>query len=528
MNAYPRHRIFKKCVMAKLLLAMVLLSSPRCSSAKLLFYDGFDYSEGTKLGEFSSSKTWENPKNQIIISGGNLEFAGLKTSEGNHINVALGSSSLDSVRTINGVWREQSNGTLYISFLLRLESVSGIAKSGDGTSLLTVTHTSNHSQLLGINLINDGAVRLGILKFPSDDSRASSSVFFGSGPGAALSADGSTTYLVVARYRWVEGATNDEVTLWVNPATLGINEDPTNKISASGGTDGAKSAGRLILSRGPNVSIDELRIGQSWADVTPVNRPSQQPFMMIGILVCGLVAAALWIAQLRRKVRERSAALRAQIEERQKAEQQRFVERERARIARDLHDELGADITEISMLATRAMSDAEGSDERRRCLTQMAEKARQMVATLEEIVWAMNPQHDSLGAMVNYFSFFADRFLRLANIKLTIDISPEAVELAVEARIRHQLFLAFKEALANVVKHSGATEVHLMVRVEERMLCVIVTDNGCGFREPVPATGQHEGIVNMRRRMEKLGGRFEISAEKGNGTMVKFLAPLNS
>src|SRR6185503_7867971 len=105
-----------------------------------------------------------------------------------------------------------------------------------------------------------------------------------------------------------------------------------------------------------------------------------------------------------------SAALRAQIQERQKAEHQRLVEQERARIAHDLHDELGADITEISMLATRARSDGQGGAEGRRCLEQMTDKTRQMVGKLEEIVWAMNPEHDSLGALVSYFSYFADRF----------------------------------------------------------------------------------------------------------------------
>ncbi|HEU5397476.1 MAG TPA: ATP-binding protein, partial [Verrucomicrobiae bacterium] len=313
-----------------------------------------------------------------------------------------------------------------------------------------------------------------------------------------------------------------------NPATLGGVEDPTNRVATHGGPDGDKSAGRLILSRGPNISLDELRIGQSWADVTPTDKPSRQPLVMIAVLGSGLVAAGFWIALLRRKVTERSAALRAQTRERERAEQQRLVEQERARIARDLHDELGADITEVSMLATRALSGAESPDESRRCLEQMAGKTRQMVGTLEEIVWAMNPQHDSLGAMVNYFTFFADRFLRLANIRLAVDISPEAAGLAVEARVRHPLFLAFKEALANVVRHSGATEVQLAVRVEDRNLRVTVSDNGRGWPGPVPAGGGHEGLANMRRRMEKLGGQFEISGEKNRGTVVKFSVPLNS
>ena len=96
-----------------------------------------------------------------------------------------------------------------------------------------------------------------------------SAAFFASGPGANLSADGSTTCLIVAKYEWVAGATNDVVTVWVNPDGLGATEDSANKISTSAGTDGTHTAGRLTLSRGPHVNIDEIRIGQTWADVTP-------------------------------------------------------------------------------------------------------------------------------------------------------------------------------------------------------------------------------------------------------------------
>jgi signal transduction histidine kinase len=89
------------------------------------------------------------------------------------------------------------------------------------------------------------------------------------------------------------------------------------------------------------------------------------------------------------------------------------------------------------------------------------------------------------------------------------------------------LFLAFKETLANVVKHSGAKEVRLDVRVENAALCVEVADDGSGLGEPDPTSGVHEGLANMRRRMEKLGGQFTITTEIGRGTTVKFSVPLN-
>jgi signal transduction histidine kinase len=524
MNTCFAKRFLRPSLAVRLLPGLAALFSLQASRAELLLYEGFNYPAGAKLAQTASTNTWENNKDQITIISGSLDYVGLKKPSGNRVNFKPTAPNVDGVRTVAGAWKEQFGGALYVSFILRLQSVAGLGSTGEGTTLLTIGHTSNSSQLLGINVLNDGTVRLGVLKYPSDGASLSSSAFFTNGTGASLSIDGSTTYLVVAKYEWVEGTANDEVTLWVNPTNLGGGEDSGNKISIRTGADGDKSAGRLTLSRGPNVNLDELRIGQTWAEVTPADEPSHQ-WIMVMVLAGGLVIAGLWIAQLRRNVRERSAALQAQIQERQKAEHQRLVEQERARIAHDLHDELGADITEISMLATRAQG--EGGEEGRRCLEQMTDKTRQMVGKLEEIVWAMDPQHDSLGALVSYLSFFADRFLGLANIKLSIDTSENAASLVVEARVRHQLFLVFKEALANLVRHSGASEVRLAVHVEDRALHVVVTDNGCGLRKPDPTSGAHEGIANMRRRIDKLGGQFEIAGEPGQGTKVKFSVPLN-
>lgn len=528
MNRASSHRLVSVAGTTRVLLALALWLCAWDVRGTLLLYDGFDYPLSDQLGEATSHVRWSNDKEQFTIVRGSLDHAGLAASTGHRLNIAATAPNLDSVRTLDGSWPKQSKGTLYLSFILRLQSIAELGDSEEGTSLMTLSDTFNRSELLGLNLrLTHGTARLGVLKYASTNAPVSAAAFFTTGPGANLSVDGATTYLIVAKYEWVEGAANDVVTLWVNPAHPGATEDPANKVFTSAGPDGAGGAGRLTLSRGPNVSIDELRIGQTWAEVTPPRESSQRLLLVVGVLAGGLVAAGFWITRLRRKVAERSAALMAQIEERQKAEQHRLMEQERARIAHDLHDELGADITEISMLATRAQGDT-GSEDGRRCLGQMVDKTRQMVAKLEEIVWAMNPQNDSLGALVSYFTFLADRLLGLAGIKLVVDTSADAAGLALEARVRHQVFLVFKEALSNVIRHSGASEVRLVVRVEHRILRVEVTDNGCGLREPAPAGGSHEGIASMRRRMEKLGGQFEITGAAGPGTTVRFSVPLES
>ncbi len=244
----------------------------------------------------------------------------------------------------------------------------------------------------------------------------------------------------------------------------------------------------------------------------------------VGVLTCALAVMALWITQLHRQVEKRTAELEIQIQNRQRVEHQRTMEQERARIAQDLHDELGSGITEIGMLAARAKSASAPDEKRNQYLGQAGDKAREMVTALDEIVWAMNPAHDSLASLVSYFCLYADRFLGLANISWRLEGPTGVADQVVDSRHRHQLFLAFKEALHNVVRHSGATEVRLGIQVGQGELHLVIADNGRGL--PLSArTGEMDGVNNMRSRIEQLGGRFEIAGDAGKGTTVRFYVP---
>jgi pectate lyase len=279
--------IFTTCSCKALVALLVFTAVLLDARGALLFYDGFDYTVGEDLGDPSSALYWENGKSQLTIAAGSLEYSGLQTSAGNRVNATATTPNLDSVRTKSGVWTSQTNGTLYISFLLRVQSTNSIGATGEGTSVLTLSATANNTQLLGVNLLSSGGVRLGVLKYPSGSSPVSSSAFFGSGLGNNLSTDGSTTYLIVAKYEWVAGTLNDVVTLWINPTTLGGSEDPNNRVTTSAGADGTGTAGRITLSRGANVNIDELRIGQNWAEVTPTGAPvvTPQPYITHGFFI---------------------------------------------------------------------------------------------------------------------------------------------------------------------------------------------------------------------------------------------------
>jgi len=246
--------------------------------------------------------------------------------------------------------------------------------------------------------------------------------------------------------------------------------------------------------------------------------------VIVGALACVLAVTVLWITQLHRQVEERTTQLESQIQERQRVEHQRAMEQERARIAQDLHDELGSGITEIGMLAARARSASGLARKDLSYLEHVGEKAREMVTALDEIVWAMNPRHDSLASLVSYFCLYADRFLGLANIAWRLEGPAGPPDHVVDSRHRHQLFLAYKESLTNVVRHSGATEVRLSIQVQRGQIELCVADNGRGL--PAGArTEEMDGMANMKARLEKLGGRFELTSESGRGTVLRFCLP---
>ncbi|HSY43217.1 MAG TPA: ATP-binding protein, partial [Candidatus Acidoferrum sp.] len=281
---------------------------------------------------------------------------------------------------------------------------------------------------------------------------------------------------------------------------------------------------------GQDITSFELLLG-SPAEIKVLAQPPwwtlERLLVITGVLVCVLAAAALWITQLHRQVEQRTRELGAQIQQRQNVEHQRSMEQERTRIAQDLHDELGSGITEISMLIARAKFTTIPDEKRNQYLDHVREKAGEVVTVLDEIVWAMNPRHDSLASLVSYFCIYADRFLGLANITWRLESTAGTTNHMVDSRCRHQLFLAFKEALTNVVRHAEASEVRLSIRVEKDQLWLTVSDNGRGF-SPVAPTEAMDGIANMRARIEKLGGKFEIAGDAGGGTTVQFYVPLSS
>ncbi len=212
-------------------------------------------------------------------------------------------------------------------------------------------------------------------------------------------------------------------------------------------------------------------------------------------------------------------------------ERQGAVERERARIARDIHDDLGANLTQIALLSELAQTDMDDPGLARAHLRQIFSAARAMTRQLDEIVWAVDPANDSVEETTGYLCKFAQDFFRTTNIRCRLDVPESSLRLAVSSAERHNLFLVAKEAFNNIVKHAQATEVWLRIRNEARDMVLEIEDNGLGFDQPeAPNVGPSgvggHGIQNMKKRMARIGARFEQHSEPGKGTKVRVVLSL--
>lgn len=269
---------------------------------------------------------------------------------------------------------------------------------------------------------------------------------------------------------------------------------------------------------------------RSRADIVVVEAPPwwslRRLLWIAGILGVVTILAFGWVALLQRKVAARTRELEVHARERQLAEQQQVIEQERTRVAQDLHDELGATLTEVNMLSSLASTPAVSPEKKAGYLEQLTHVSRSLVATLDEIVWAVNPKYDSVESLAGYYSLFAQRLLNLAGIACRLRVADSFPDTRLDSRLRHGVFLAFKEALNNAIRHSGASEVRIALDVVDGRLHVDVTDNGRGFESSAALPGS-DGLANMRQRMEKLGGLCQVESHPGVGTTVRLRLPLD-
>ena len=206
-----------------------------------------------------------------------------------------------------------------------------------------------------------------------------------------------------------------------------------------------------------------------------------------------------------------------------RAEQERALERERARIAQDLHDDLGSSLTRITLLSSRLRAEKDNPEQIELNAQKIAQSADQTVRALEEIVWAVRPGSDTLQSLLDYTAHFANELFEGNATRCRLDIPNDVPAQALPPDVRHNIFLIAKEALTNVLKHAGATEVQLQVKLAGSALEIIISDNGRGFDvNSAVSHGERNGLENMRRRAGAVGGTLALTSERGGGSRMEF------
>jgi signal transduction histidine kinase len=229
-------------------------------------------------------------------------------------------------------------------------------------------------------------------------------------------------------------------------------------------------------------------------------------------LAAGVGTVGGTVAYWTRKVSRRRLA---------RLEQLHALEQERARIARDIHDDLGSRLTHISMLSELAEADKAKPDEVETHVRKIAASARETVRSLDEIVWAISPEHDTWNSLVEYLGEYANEFFEGTNVRCRLEMSMDLPPYLLPSEVRHGLFLVFKEVLNNSLKHARASEVRVRVSETGSGVEIVVADDGRGFELGKAGAGSRgNGLSNMRERIESLGGRFQIDTELGKGTRV--------
>lgn len=243
----------------------------------------------------------------------------------------------------------------------------------------------------------------------------------------------------------------------------------------------------------------------------------RSPWFYWPALACGVVCGQ-FLTRRHFRLKEK----RRRAEARQKA----AVMEERTRIARDMHDEVGAHLSQIAMMQDLLVGRDLTAGELDSRMRAISSGTRRVLESLDQVVWTVDPEKDTLPGVAEYLTHVTASYLGPLEISFRLEIQKDFPSLEVRAGVRHHLIQSFREALQNVAKHSGADAVILKIVFDGSDLVVQLSDNGLGIDDDSPGPGK-DGLKNMRRRMESIGGICTITSPPGGGTIVRFLISLN-
>jgi signal transduction histidine kinase len=248
----------------------------------------------------------------------------------------------------------------------------------------------------------------------------------------------------------------------------------------------------------------------------PVLRPLETHFWR-----SGWFQAALWIVACVTGL----LYLRVLAKLTLKSKAEAMLNTERARIARDIHDELGARLTELALEGEVVQTELPADSAARPRLEALCEKARAVSTAMDEVVWMVNSRRDTLRDFANFACRHAQRFLSQTSIRCRLDVDASLPDAPFHLALRRNLLLGVKEALNNAVKYSKASEVCLRIQCRGQSLLVVIEDNGEGFDLEKVDTSRN-GLTNMAERMKEVGGECRLEVKPGAGCLVEFQVPL--
>lgn len=262
----------------------------------------------------------------------------------------------------------------------------------------------------------------------------------------------------------------------------------------------------------------------AWSETGPVLAVTVLPpfwrtwwfLSLVTVFSLGLVVAVVHYFSTQ-KLQRQLATLR----------QQEALERERGRIARDLHDQLGANLTQVALLGELAEADKEVPEEVEAHARQISQTARETTHALDEIVWTVNPANDTLDELVNYICKYAQDYLELAGLKYRIEVPADVPPVTITPELRHNAFLVAKEAINNVVKHARAESVWVRLDMTAGRFGLQIEDDGIGLPANAANKGRN-GLRNMHSRMADAGGSFSVKPRPEGGTIARLEAPLTN
>jgi signal transduction histidine kinase len=198
----------------------------------------------------------------------------------------------------------------------------------------------------------------------------------------------------------------------------------------------------------------------------------------------------------------------------------RAIETLRIQIAANLHDDVGARLTKVAMVTELVDRQIVPGQPAKPHVQNVLKTVREITRAMDEIVWTINPKNDTLENLANYIFQYVQEYFQNTGVRCRLDMPAELPDWPMPTEARHNLFMAVKEALNNVLKHADATEVQIGLEAAGGQMTISITDNGRGFLLD-QRRGKGNGLDNMRQRLAQIGGRLVLETEPGRGTRIK-------